>query len=568
MQTEQLTQYSEYLLGLALKKCGNIYDAEDLTQETLLAAISYISKGKEIKDFKTWLCSVMNRRFNDALRKKYNHPVIHIGDDFDIMDDSNILDNLEQESEYEAVRKAVAYLGKTYRDVLVRHYLRDQSIEQISKELGIPKGTVKSRLHLGRKSVKEGLENMEKYNEQSYSPVRLNISYSGTGGINGEPCSIVYNDVLAQNILWLAYEKPVTMEEISLGLGVPIAYIEPVVEKLVNGELMVKTGIRYYTDFIIYTVDDMKKHIPAQIEFVNSNFDMLWTPIEEAITTLNAAFSTRSWNMDTRNSMELYTAFNCLDYGIFEAVTNAFNSQQEFPDRPSGGRWIAFGHIIKEGYVGSKDIGLRKYEYSGERNVRLDNISNNDSVEMHVYGTEGFPCCQYDRSPDYTFIPKKPIVDEEFSRLLYAIYKEVNPESAGLNHEYLKAIPWLTRCKVLRKEGYKILVNIPVLSQNEAHILREALYNAHVKLAGSLAEPLSVFLKGKRKEIPPHLRSVPLQKQYLYSYDAMVLATIREAIRIGKLHDGKYDEENQPPCPMVLVVHDEELLNFQKTTNT
>ena len=44
----------------------------------------------------------------------------------------------------------------------------------------------------------------------------------------------------------------------------------------------------------------------------------------------------------------------------------------------------------------------------------------------------------------------------------------------------------------------------------------------------------------------------------------MVLATIREAISRGKLYDGKYDEENQPPCPMILVVHDEGLLNFQK----
>ena len=44
----------------------------------------------------------------------------------------------------------------------------------------------------------------------------------------------------------------------------------------------------------------------------------------------------------------------------------------------------------------------------------------------------------------------------------------------------------------------------------------------------------------------------------------MVLATIREAISRGKLYDGKYDEENQVPCPMVFVVHDEELLNFQK----
>ena len=554
MQLEQLTQYTEYLLNLALKKCGNIYDAEDLTQETLLAAISYISKGNEISNIKTWLCSVMNRRFNDILREKYNHPVLHIGEDFDIADDTNFIDNLEQEAEYEEIRKLVAYQAQTYRDVLVRHYLKGQSIEIISKALGLPEGTVKSRLYLGRKSVKEGFEKMEKYNEQSYAPINLNISYSGAGGINGEPYSLVYNDVLAQNILWSSYEKPVTIEEISLGLGVPTAYVEPIVEKMVYGELMAKTGTRYYTDFIIYTVNDMKKYIADQVKFVKTYFDILWHPIEEAISTLTAAFSPKHWTLDSQNSLELYTAFNCLDYGTYKSISEIFNTHQIFKDRPNGGRWIAFGHLFKNGYNIKDDIESQKYLYSGERFVKLEKLSNNDSVEMHVYGIEGFPCCQYDRSPDYSFIPNNTVIDEAFSRLLYIIYNDINPESAGLNPEYIKAVPWLTKCKVLRKEKDKVRVNIPVLSQNEGDMLLESLHKAQNKIAFFLREPLSKFLKGKKKELPAHLKSVPLQKQYLYSYNAIVLATIREAISRGRIYGKKYDEEYQVPCPMIFII--------------
>ena len=48
------------------------------------------------------------------------------------------------------------------------------------------------------------------------------------------------------------------------------------------------------------------------------------------------------------------------------------------------------------------------------------------------------------------------------------------------------------------------------------------------------------------------------QKQYLYADNAMLFATIREAISRGKLYDGNYDDDsngvNQPPCPMVLVI--------------
>lgn len=46
MNNEFLTEYADYLLHIALYKTGNINDAEDLVQDTLLAALSYISGGE------------------------------------------------------------------------------------------------------------------------------------------------------------------------------------------------------------------------------------------------------------------------------------------------------------------------------------------------------------------------------------------------------------------------------------------------------------------------------------------------------------------------------------------
>ena len=88
MQSKDLENYIEFLLSAALQRCGNIYDAEDLTQETLLAALSYMAYGKDIQDVKAWLLVVMGRKFNDMLRKRYKQPIVSIGDDFDIVDEN------------------------------------------------------------------------------------------------------------------------------------------------------------------------------------------------------------------------------------------------------------------------------------------------------------------------------------------------------------------------------------------------------------------------------------------------------------------------------------------------
>ena len=71
MTQEVLEEQIEFLLSAALGKCGDPYEAEDLTQDTLLAALIFLSKGKEIRDLRGWLLTVLNNKWNDRLRKKY-----------------------------------------------------------------------------------------------------------------------------------------------------------------------------------------------------------------------------------------------------------------------------------------------------------------------------------------------------------------------------------------------------------------------------------------------------------------------------------------------------------------
>lgn len=558
MQEKHLEKHIEFLLSAALQRCGNIYDAEDLTQETLLAALSYAAGGKKIQDGKAWLLAVMRRKFNDMLRKRYQQPIVSIGDDFDIVDENAMICLNDEDNEAEDVRKAVAYLAKNYREVIVRHYMNGESVAQIASELSIPEGTVKSRLYLGRDHVKKGIGNMKKYSKQSYSPITLYISYSGKPGLNGEPITLIKNDLIAQNILWRAYAKPVTVDEMALSIGIAAAYVEPIVQKLVDGELMRRVGNKVYTDFMISTLEDQEKYIPAQKKYVQEHFELFWSAIEKALVKLRRCEFFKKCSFDARNSLELYVAFNCLDKGIYRAFSEIFNAEQQFHERPNGGRWIAFGHVNLKEFDCKDHTELLAHSYSGERIVRFDKYGNDKQFEMHVYGADGFPCHLYYHSTDYTFFPENTDIDVELAKLLYIMHTGLDPESVGFNPEYFKAIPWLTKCKIFYEDAGKYCINIPVLDKREGQALWSLCTEAQHEMVKNLKELLAEFFKGKKQGIPAHIDSVPLQKQYLYADNAMLFAAIREAILRGKLYDGHYDDisngVNQPPCPLVFII--------------
>ncbi len=558
MKKEKIENYIKFLLNLALKKCGDIHDAEDLTQETLLASLAYTSQGKVIDDMYSWLSTVLNRKYSDMLRRKYKMPIVSIGDNFDIIDDNSSL-VLEEKDDAENIRKAVAHLAKIYREVIVRYYMDGQRISQIAAQLNIPEGTVKSRLHLGRNQVKKGIEDMDKYSTQSYSPITLTIGSSGMPGINNEPHSLVEKDLIAQNVLWLAYKKPLTVEEISHSIGIATAYTEPIIQKLVDGELIKQIGNKYYTDFIIFTVEDKERYIPAQKRLVEENFNLFWQSIENGIQKLREQDFYKRCTFEQKNSLELYFSFNCLDYGLYDTFIKIFNQEQVCPERPNGGRWIAFGNVEPQDFDYRKHPELLSSFYTGERIVKRENqYLDTKLLEMHVYGTDGFPNYIYHRIPEEIILPDNIFFDAELTKLLYIIHNKIPSEQAGFNSEFLKTIPWLTKCKILREENGKPCVNVPILSKEESIVLFSLCKESRNMLVGDLKALLAEFLIGKKQVIPSHLDSAPLLKQYLYSFYAIDMAVIRQAMKRGKLYDGNYDDDmngiNQPPCPMFLII--------------
>ncbi|MDE5892667.1 MAG: sigma-70 family RNA polymerase sigma factor, partial [Acetatifactor sp.] len=255
MNKEDLIGYADDLLRTAMYKLDGT-DAEDLVQETMLAALLAIEQGREIENPGAWLQGVLNRKYYDFLRQKYRRPTVSIdmlGEgqyQKQLQQEDEALRRLERSQEAEALRRELAHQAGIYREVLVRYYMHGESVGHIARALQIPENTVKSRLYAGREHIRKDFA-MEKYTKQSYEPETLSIGMSGRYGINGEPSNLGLQDKIKMNLMILAYDKPVTLRELSEGIGIAIAYIEPIVEQLVDGELMKRIGDKVYTDFII-----------------------------------------------------------------------------------------------------------------------------------------------------------------------------------------------------------------------------------------------------------------------------------------------------------------------------
>ena len=145
--TDRLLVYYDDLRRLAESKCASREEAEDLVSETFLAAYAYIRRGGVIEYPKTYLANTLMHKRNSLLRKAYRRPPVVSLDTLEAVPE-DIVDESSDEDAAE-LRRRILYLSETTREVLIRHYFNGYSIADIAKQIGIPAGTVKSRLSAG-----------------------------------------------------------------------------------------------------------------------------------------------------------------------------------------------------------------------------------------------------------------------------------------------------------------------------------------------------------------------------------------------------------------------------------
>lgn len=534
-----ITQHLEYLMAVALSKCGNFADAEDLVQETVFVALK---QNKEIENPRAWLSTVMTRRYYDMLRRKYQLPTVTIGADFDIAYEDDTESTIISREEAEDLRREVAYLADSYRKVIVRHYFKNESVKDIAASLGIPVGTVKSRLDFGRKQIKKGFDTMEKYKANSYEPQGLALGISGECGLDNHPFCLVEGDILAQNLLILAYEKPLTVTELSKAIGVATAYVEPIIENLIDGDLMKRTGDgKIYTNFIIYHISDWVRYIREQEAFAEKHADAYIAPLKEAIDELKGTdfYSSR---------LERFMMIRVAEDALW--LSKGGLNFDKFPDRPHGGRWIAFGIIRPDDYtVPEESRGKEEYMYNGRRVQSLAKYINTVNLELQNYETS-LNCFSTGTKYKDMWFGSVSDVEIALTKLFYLIKHGIDPETVDLDPRIIKAMPILEERGFIGVENGKHEVLIPCLSHEQHQKLCAIIKKAATECSERIKEPLAQFLKTHRKEIPSHLTGVPDDRLSMpYEPNAMML--VYEAI-----HKGVHPRDLGSPCPETIAVFD------------
>jgi len=150
--------HMKLLYNVALKYCGNGFDAEDIVQETYLIAFDKFHQLRDETKCKPWLLTILRNNFLKSYHKKKTRQKLKETDYINFLEESLLVKNPEnillKASSRQAILMAVDQLPEKYKQVLLLYYMDDMLYRDIAKILDIPIGTVMSRLTRARGSLK------------------------------------------------------------------------------------------------------------------------------------------------------------------------------------------------------------------------------------------------------------------------------------------------------------------------------------------------------------------------------------------------------------------------------
>lgn len=148
--TALVERHYDPLLGYLYRMTrGDRSLAQDLVQETFLRALRGIGGYSYPRPFKPWLYAIAinlaRNYYVSADHRRADNP----DEDADFAADEGNEDVLVEQAEAEAVIAALDTLSDAHREVIVLYYYQSLPLQAIAEALGIPLGTVKSRLSNG-----------------------------------------------------------------------------------------------------------------------------------------------------------------------------------------------------------------------------------------------------------------------------------------------------------------------------------------------------------------------------------------------------------------------------------
>jgi RNA polymerase sigma-70 factor (ECF subfamily) len=157
---ELIGQYHAPIYRLLVHLCRDAHLAEDLAQESFLAAWAKIGSFHATSSLNTWLHRIAYRKFIDAHRRSERNIAISADASIDQVQSnaSNPYHSALASDQNHRLYRALDRLTSAQRDVVVLHYLQGLSYEELADVLDQPSGTVKWRTRQALDALRRALE--------------------------------------------------------------------------------------------------------------------------------------------------------------------------------------------------------------------------------------------------------------------------------------------------------------------------------------------------------------------------------------------------------------------------
>lgn len=165
---ELVNRYRDKLINFVFGFLGDAELAEDVVQDTMLKLYEKKHYYREIAKFSTWLYTIARNQANSEFRKRKRMKISYLSQmtkqeqDYEIKDlGPDLNKKLQNQFLEKRIRNAIQKLPEHFKSVIILRDIQELSYDTISEIVGVPLGTVKSRINRARIQLQLELQDLK-----------------------------------------------------------------------------------------------------------------------------------------------------------------------------------------------------------------------------------------------------------------------------------------------------------------------------------------------------------------------------------------------------------------------
>ncbi len=507
------------------RRLCSTHDAEDLSQEILLEAIiSYrkaYEKGTPPAAFYPWYWGIAQNRLRLFYRARKKQAIL-LGETVGNLSDSepyyfdlcDIDEAIVAEEERARLTYQLSMLSRIQRECVILYYLQNRSVKEVAACLGIPEGTVKSRLFDARKNVRKGMENsMENTNNESknkrlsYAPADLNMC-----GCNDIPSHWNFlQDTMVKQILVACAREGKTAREISEAIGVAPVYFEEKIDYLLEHKFIKETAPgTYIDDFpVVPQQADVDMQVAANAIHL-ANMPRVTAIIRDLLPEARKLILNES---DLSDGYLLWFLYVRAAWGMNDRMMELYKNVCPHKVAENNGKpWRLYGRVTYP-----DDQIIRKGEYKG---MTWSNMHYHYRTAKHFITVANL----YEAQP--FSMSRDTLITEGNADLVMRLWED--PYAELTPNEQETAAHLIQKGFLVSRDG-GIYLNVPVMTWNDTWKLDELYATA---LDGIAAEVVEDLIKVGDTYMLPHIRP-DLLEEYVHYVMTLCFFCVNELFWYG-----------------------------------